>query len=104
MLLHGLPNTNHIISASYYTELTTSVPEIIGKTSGISIYPNPSTLTLNITSPQPITQTTITNLLEQTVFSYHYDKQEIQIDVSNMTNGIYFVKVNGTEIRKFVKQ
>ena len=71
----------------------------------IFIYPNPTTTQLTIQSPNnPITQLTITNLLGQTVYTDQYNSEQVQIDVSNYPAGVYFIKVNSTEVRKFVKE
>jgi len=89
----------------------------IVKNNTITIYPNPATTQLTIqSSNQPITQITITNLLGQTVYAdCHGEPGQTmqtapssclltQVDVSALSPGVYFVKINGTEIRKFVKE
>jgi len=57
-----------------------------------------------VSSSQPIKQITLFNLVGQTVFSNNYNQQEIQIDVSSLPPGIYFTKINNTEVQKFVKE
>ena len=75
-------------------------------THAISIYPNPATTSLTITSPDKITQITITNVLGQTVYSSQFAVGSLQpsIDVANLACGLYFVKVNDGVVRKFVKE
>ena len=70
----------------------------------VQFYPNPVSKTLTITADQPITKVAILNLLGQTVFARNYDDREVQVDVSYLTAGVYFVKINGIEEWKFVKQ
>jgi hypothetical protein len=72
--------------------------------SGIIIYPNPATTSLTISAPANITSLTIINLLGRTVYTNQYNSQQVQVHVADLPAGIYFVKVNGVEIRKFVKQ
>jgi len=77
--------------------------------SGLQIYPNPATTTITIQPNAVILSGTegqiiITNLLGQTVHTQNYTTPQIQIDVSTLPPGLYFVKVNGTEVRKFVKE
>jgi sugar lactone lactonase YvrE len=86
-----------------------SVPAISKVTQeNIVIYPNPASTTLTIQS-NAVTlsgaegQITITNLLGQTVFTQNYNSEQVQINVSSLPTGLYFVKVNGSEVRKFVK-
>ena len=82
---------------------TTSTREVAGF-GQMSIYPNPTASTLNIKSTVLINQITITNLLGQMVLKSHCQKEEAQIDVSFLPNGMYFVNLNGTEERKFLKE
>ena len=70
----------------------------------IKIFPNPAITKLTITASDKITTVAITNLLGQTMYSQQYSSQQVQVDVANLSKGIYFIKVNGTEVRMFVKQ
>jgi len=71
----------------------------------VEVYPNPACTSLTIVSTtQPINQITITNILGQAVYSNKYDTTKAQIDVSSLPTGLYFVKINGSEVRKFVKE
>ena len=73
----------------------------------ITIYPNPAITQLTIESTnQPITRITITNLLGQTILTQlpTANCQLAQVNISALSPGVYFVKVNGTETRKFVKE
>jgi len=90
-----------------------SVAEINGPNTTITLYPNPATTSVTIqttyqlinqSTNQPINQITITNLLGRTVHTQNYNTDQIQIDVSSLPTGMYFVKMNGSEVRKFVKE
>jgi len=70
----------------------------------LCIYPNPVTTELNITSFNKITQLTITNLIGQQVYTHVYNKESVQVNVARLPGGIYFVKINGSEVRRFVKE
>ena len=70
---------------------------------GLSLYPNPAQNQLTITNATAITNITVTNLLGQTVLSLDGNTKSISLDVTSLPQGIYFVKVNGTEMRKFEK-
>jgi hypothetical protein len=73
-------------------------------TSGlVSVYPNPAHNELTITA-QTITNVTITNLVGQTVYSHDYNAEQVHINVADLPEGVYFVRVNGSEVRKFVKE
>ncbi len=70
----------------------------------IKLYPNPGKSELNIAAIDKITSVNIKNLLGQTVYIHEYNTEKVQVDVSNLPSGIYLIKINGTEVRKFVKQ
>ena len=70
-----------------------------------SIYPNPNNGLLNIKSAIPISEITIYNNLGQLLFT---SEENNQIDISTLSEGIYFVKIkdeNGqTETKKVLKK
>ena len=70
----------------------------------IQIYPNPVTNALIIVSDNAISQITISNLLGQIIYSNQYYSEKTQVDVSGQPKGVYLVRINGTEVSKFVKQ
>ncbi len=69
----------------------------------IDVYPDPATNTLNITSSDKINQITFTNILMQVVFCHYYNTRSVQAGIAELTPGIYFIRINGTEVRKFIK-
>ena len=72
--------------------------------SAVNLYPNPTSKFITISSNDKITAIIITNILGQTVYTNQFNSHEAQINVSELSSGIYFVKVNGSELRKFVKE
>lgn len=70
----------------------------------ISIYPNPATTELTIADNDKITSVAITNLPGQTVFSHAYNAEQVRVNIAELPAGIYFVKVNGSEVRKLAKE
>ena len=88
----------------YAGEEVTPVPEL---TADILLFPNPAQTQITIASNhQPINQVTITNLLGQQVKTYsgNHNGMLLSISVEDLPSGIYLVKINGTETRKFVKE
>lgn len=74
-----------------------------------NVYPNPTTTSLTITSPENITNITITNLIGQAVYMHEHNSPQVNIDVADLPAGVYFVKVNDGSTRlsmtkKFVKE
>ena len=85
------------------TDTTTSA-RVIKPGCKIEVSPNPATTSLTISSVEKITTITISNLLGQLVYSQKYNAEQVQVDVADLPSGIYLVRINGTEVRKFVKQ
>lgn len=74
---------------------------------GFSIAPNPTTGNVKITAGDHFHTIEVVNFLGQTVISQPNAGDEATLDVSTLTNGVYFVRIiseNGTSVKKFVKQ
>ncbi len=69
-----------------------------------NLYPNPATTKLTINYHENITTILIANLLGQTIYSHEYNSSQVQIDIADLPTGIYLIKINGAEVRKFVKR
>jgi len=80
------------------------VKNIANKNEIVNIFPNPATTSLTITSTNTIKHITVTNLLGQILYICNYNTEQVEIDVAYLPSGVYFVKINGTEVRNFVKQ
>ncbi len=72
----------------------------------ITLFPNPATAQLNVASvADKIETATITDLTGRVVFSENYiATAQIQINLSDLVPGIYFLRLNNLENFKFVKQ
>jgi sugar lactone lactonase YvrE len=90
----------HVISPS----CKLSVDEIPVSTTGVVIHPNPVQDVLSVVTADKITSLTVTNLLGQTIYNNVYSNEDVQVDVTDLPKGMYLVRINGTEVRKFVKQ
>ncbi len=70
---------------------TTSIDGTLSNVKAISIFPNPSNTEINIVIPShDNTQIEILNAIGEVIMKYH-DKNKI--DISNLTNGLYFISV-----------
>jgi hypothetical protein len=72
--------------------------------SSVNIFPNPAHDKLNITSNGGIREVTIGNLLGQTLLMGTYDQYRVEMDISDLPSGVYFVKINGYSAAKFIKE
>ena len=84
--------------------LQTGIQPISSLVKGVNLFPNPATNELTFSSKSAITEVLIINLLGQQVFSHAYNTDKVQVDISGLQQGVYYVRLNGTEVRKFVKE
>ena len=70
----------------------------------LSIFPDPATGEISVASNDEIRQLKITDLNGKEIFTGKYQAQLVSLNISALPAGIYFIKVNGLEVRKFVKQ
>ena len=68
-----------------------------------SYYPNPVRNTLNLSYNQEISNVEIFNLLGQRVNSNNINTNEAQVDMSNLSNGVYLVKVTSNNQEKTIR-
>ena len=88
------------IMIDYYLE---DIPSL-NSNNNIHLFPNPSKGELTITSNSSINHISINNILGQQVFEHVYDANRVQIDVADLPKGIYYIRVNKTEVKKFIKE
>jgi type IX secretion system substrate protein len=99
---HGRLGTINFDNSTSCGLLATS--QVFDRNNKIDIFPNPVSNSITIKSPYEITAVTIDNMTGQTVFTSYYHGEEVQVDVANLPSGMYLIRINGTEVRKFVKQ
>ena len=70
-----------------------------------TILPNPADQLITVSSPDfKIEKISICNLIGQTIFVQSYNTNYAQIIVANLPAGMYLMRINETEVVKFVKQ
>ena len=82
--------------------LTVNTPA--GPAQDITLYPNPVTSALTIASPGMIRTVTISDLLGRVIYNRQYNSLQVDVDVTGLPAGVYLAKINGVEVRKFVKE
>ena len=83
--------------------LPSAVPNIVQEKQ-LQLYPNPTQNELTISSTTTITHITIANLIGQTLYNNEYNTPEVKVNVAGLSPGIYLIRINDTEVRKFVKE
>jgi hypothetical protein len=84
----------------------TGIPEV-ALNNNVKLYPNPATTLLSIEMTTPFQKFEITNLLGQVIYTSAINTNVLQVDVSDYTSGVYFVKLQGKDgvvTKKFVKR
>ncbi len=70
----------------------------------VSVYPNPATSVLNVTADANIETVEVMNLMGQTIQSVNANDMNAQVDVANLSNGVYMLRIhteNGIVNKKF---
>ncbi len=110
--LHINYTTNELWAATFgrgmwksvkHDHTTTGVLPVF-MTQNIRLYPNPASTQITIQSTNKlINNISITNMVGQNVYSSSYNENKVTIDISALPPGVYFVKTNGSDVKKFVK-
>jgi len=91
---------NHSILVNFrLIDLGTGNQDLVG----LKAYPNPVKAVLTISYKEEISNIEVFNLVGQQVTSKVVNAKETQLDMSNLTNGTYFVKVTSDSKVKTVK-
>lgn len=71
----------------------------------VAIHPNPASTVLNVHA-ENCSNVEIINFLGQVVYSANVTENDFQINVSNLSNGVYFIRLKGetTTTQKFIKK
>jgi len=96
-------------STYWYINGSAGINQLSSATNQLTLYPNPSTGLVTITSTKNINDITVTNLVGQTVLKSLSEDLGVNqtIDLSNLPGGIYFITVTnkmGREVAKVVKE
>jgi hypothetical protein len=92
-------NTSSCISYPALLSLKTVKSELPSR-----IYPNPAQSIVTVESAGKVNKIEIINIWGQKVSGFQWNAVDAAIDVSGLPSGNYFIRVNGTEVRKFIKQ
>ena len=70
----------------------------------VSLYPNPTTSVLNISSEEKIKEIKIINVLGEIIYQSVIDKLKTTIDLSKIARGIYLICLTGNDYKKSTKK
>jgi hypothetical protein len=92
-------------------DIVTTIPEEYSNTHEVDIYPNPADNKITITTNGNLCGETIINILnfngEQIMHDKFTSRNQLELDVSALVNGIYFLKIQtkmGVKVKKLVIQ
>lgn len=69
----------------------------------LKAYPNPVNNILNLSSQETINNVLIVDMLGKTVYQNNFNTNELNIDISNLQEGIYFVQVSSGKQLQTIK-
>ena len=105
-----IANVDHIRITIYYTNTSIGINEMQSQSSGIVVFPNPSSSTVTvISSDESIESITVFDILGNKIMKNQYlaGVSNHELDMKDVAKGIYFVQVktkNGTTIKKFIRE
>ena len=80
---------------------TLSVPD--NDLLGLKAFPNPTKSLMNITSPKHIQNVEIINFLGQSVLKFNPNSQNFSIDLSGLSDGVYFADLSSANSSKRIR-
>ncbi len=69
----------------------------------INVYPNPASHMVTISGANDNSEAVLYDMLGSTVATYKVNGTESRIDLSNVTNGVYLLRINGKTVRLVVR-
>ncbi len=96
----GLSNQESVNLFNHFNANNSSIDLILKN--NISVYPNPASNSLTISNCEYNLPISIINTYGQTINKINTTLEDIEIDISDLSNGIYFIKC-GMETIKFIK-
>lgn len=103
LLMKGETADMFIAKHGVNTCATLSISEV-QKSKTPAIYPNPAFTTLTIEFTETIKSVVVMNAIGQIVMSKNETCKKMMLDVSALNSGIYFVRINGMQMEKFLKE
>jgi hypothetical protein len=70
----------------------------------IMIKPNPASTFITVTAADMISSILISDPMGRIKYNNVYNNRQVQVDVKDLPPGVYLIRINGSEVRRFVKQ
>jgi hypothetical protein len=83
---------------------TTGIDDITETNETLTVYPNPTTGWVSISTTAILNSIVVTNLLGQVVVNQSPATHEAALDLASQPAGVYFIKVNGIHVVRVVKE
>ena len=68
------------------------------------LYPNPAQNKLIVVAKDKIDEVTIVNLLGQIAYTQKFTSEKAELDLTTIIPGIYLIKINEINVRRFIKE
>lgn len=103
IVTYHLVYDNQVISNCSFSIIVKSDVSVFDyNNSGLSVYPNPVIDKLNIDYAKDISSVSVFDLYGRQVFSQEANSNQVQLDLSSLANGLYFVILKtGNEFKSF---
>ena len=81
-----------------------NIEAVNSESSSYQVYPDPATSMLTVVSPSPENFIVISDLIGQALIKAYNNTRQMELNISSLAPGIYFIKINGNCVKKFLKQ
>jgi hypothetical protein len=92
------------VFSSAFNFYSMEVREANAEAQSITLYPNPAHNELIISGAGTIEEVAISNMAGQTIFQTNHSTANAHIDISHWPAGLYLVRINGSDVRRFLKE
>jgi hypothetical protein len=93
---------NNTTSCRDYSNLSAELLPNISQ--GIQIFPNPASEQLVISSSKKIYSLSICDVVGKIINTETYDANRVELPIAHLPSGVYYLKINNTEVKMFVKE
>ncbi len=69
-----------------------------------TVYPDPACDELNVSSSSIIYHIAVSNVVGEIVYTSEFNANQIKLNIQYLPAGVYFLRINSSEVKKFVKR
>ncbi len=95
---------NNVIRRISAGPIALAVNNVYGERGDLKVFPNPTNGNVTIACKEKVAFITITNMSGARVYTNAFNEEQVNLNISSLPAGMYFIKVNDHYIQKVVKE